>query len=204
MREIAMNTKPPHDPITAVDPLAGRKHVTPPEANRLIEAAGKSGRQGKRDKLICLLLYRHGLRVSELCDLRWPDFDFEATTGATLTVRRLKHSDSSTHTLDRDEVLMLRSWRAKQGPGSIHLFLSERGAPLSVDMVQRIVKRAGEVAGLGPNGHPHMLRHGAGYCLAAQGADILDIAAHLGHKFIQNSKLYIALSPARLAAVRVR
>ena len=36
-------------------------------------AALKRNRQGHRDGLVGLILYRHGLRVSEACDLRWAD-----------------------------------------------------------------------------------------------------------------------------------
>jgi len=45
------------------------------------------GRYGQRDGLMVLMAYRHGLRVSELCDLRWSDVDFKS---GTLYVRRLK------------------------------------------------------------------------------------------------------------------
>jgi len=198
MHKTALAIETPHD-----NPLEDRNYLTPPEAHRLIEAASKQGRQGKRDKLLLLLAYRHGLRVSELCDLRWSDFDFEATTGATLTVRRLKGSRASKHSLDRDEALMLRAWRQDHGFDRF-LFLSERGAPLSVDMVQRVIRRAGVAAGLGPNVHPHMLRHAAGYSLAEAGHGIHAIALHLGHKNIQNTMHYAERSAVALASVRVR
>jgi type 1 fimbriae regulatory protein FimB len=41
---------------------------------RLLTAL-KRNRHGQRDWLIGLLIYRHGLRVSEACDLRWDDID---------------------------------------------------------------------------------------------------------------------------------
>jgi type 1 fimbriae regulatory protein FimB len=53
-------------------------------------AALKRKRHGQRDWLIGLLIYRHGLRVSEACDLRWDDVDL---TKRTITLRRLKGSD---------------------------------------------------------------------------------------------------------------
>ena len=36
----------------------------------------RTNRHGLRDWLIGLVIYRHGLRVSEACDLRWDDIDF--------------------------------------------------------------------------------------------------------------------------------
>ena len=49
-----------------------REHLTESEMDRLL-AALKRKRHGQRDWLIGLLMYRHGLRVSEACDLRWDD-----------------------------------------------------------------------------------------------------------------------------------
>jgi integrase len=47
-----------------------RLYLTPDEANRLITAAGKRGRYPERDRILVRLVYRHGLRTSEACDLR--------------------------------------------------------------------------------------------------------------------------------------
>jgi type 1 fimbriae regulatory protein FimB/type 1 fimbriae regulatory protein FimE len=49
-----------------------REHLTENEVDRLL-AALRRNRHGHRDWLIGLLIYRHGLRVSEACDLRWDD-----------------------------------------------------------------------------------------------------------------------------------
>ena len=64
-------------------------------------AALKANRRGHRDWLIGLLIYRHGLRVSEACDLRWDDLDLPKRT---IAVRRLKGSTDSSHYLERDEL----------------------------------------------------------------------------------------------------
>src|SRR5580704_3516636 len=76
-----------------------REHLTEAEMAKLL-AALKRNRHGHRDWLIALLIYRHGLRVSEACDLRWDDIDL---TKRTIIVRRLKGSTDSTHYLERDE-----------------------------------------------------------------------------------------------------
>ena len=67
------------------------RSISPDEARRVIEAAGKVGRQPDRDKLLLTMLFRHGLRLSEAIDLRWSDFDLESKQ-RTLFVRRLKGS----------------------------------------------------------------------------------------------------------------
>jgi type 1 fimbriae regulatory protein FimB/type 1 fimbriae regulatory protein FimE len=72
--------------------LRTREHLTEREVQRLIEAA-KANRYGHRDSL---LAYRHGLRASELCDLRWDQVDFNR---AVLHVRRVKQGTPATHPL---------------------------------------------------------------------------------------------------------
>ena len=54
-----------------------REHLTEREIDRLL-AVLKGNRHGPRDWLIGLMIYRHGLRVSEACDLRWDDIDIAA------------------------------------------------------------------------------------------------------------------------------
>jgi integrase len=62
-----------------------------------------------------LVAYRHGLRVSELVDLRWDQVDF---TTATLHVRRLKHGTPSTHPIVGNELRALRRLQREQNPKS--------------------------------------------------------------------------------------
>jgi integrase len=66
--------------------LRRREYLTEAEVERLMEAA-KGNRWGHRDVTMVLVAYRHGLRASELVDLRWDQVDFGT---ATLHVRRVK------------------------------------------------------------------------------------------------------------------
>ena len=67
--------------------LRTREYLTDAEVAKLTEAA-KANRYGHRDATMILVAYRHGLRVSELVDLRWEQIDFNT---ATLAVRRAKN-----------------------------------------------------------------------------------------------------------------
>jgi integrase len=53
-----------------------REYLTPKEIERLMGAARKRSRYGHRDESAILLCFRHGLRASELCSLRWDMIDF--------------------------------------------------------------------------------------------------------------------------------
>jgi site-specific recombinase XerD len=171
MRKTQSPDKSPH--------VAARDYLRPHEANAVIEAAGRVGRQRLRDQVLLRLMYRHGLRASEARHTKWTDFDLTPGSGSkTFHVRRLKGSHDSVHTLDRDEVSALR--RLNADSTSPFLFVSERGGPLSPDMIARIVERAGAAAKLRFHAHPHMLRHATGYALATEGTDtrlIQDLAA---------------------------
>jgi integrase len=56
-----------------------REHLTEAEMDKLL-AALKRNRHGHRDWLIGLLIFRHGLRVSEACNLCWDDIDLKKRT----------------------------------------------------------------------------------------------------------------------------
>ena len=184
------------------DRRPARKYITPDEARRVIDAAGRVGRQRERDRLLLMLLFRHGLRVSEAIDLRWTDFDLDAPRARPFYVRRLKGSKDSVHTLEPDTAKALKALKGKSdGP---YVFRSERGGPLSVDVVEVICARAGREAGLGFKVHPHQLRHAAGFALAEAGTDTRLIQSFLGHADIRNTVIYTETSQRRLAGVRVR
>ena len=103
-----------------------REHLTEDEMAKLLDALGRN-RHGQRDRLIGLLIYRHGLRVSEACELRWDDIDF---TKRAIDVRRLKGSHDSRHYLERDELIGLKALQrryAKHGSKSMCCSENARG-----------------------------------------------------------------------------
>jgi type 1 fimbriae regulatory protein FimB/type 1 fimbriae regulatory protein FimE len=182
--------------------VADRDYLTPEEANRMIEAAGRTGRNGLRDQVLLRLIYRHGLRATEARHVKWSHLDLDTPRERTIHVFRVKGSNDSVQALDRDEVAGLR--KLQQTSDSPFVFVSERGGVLSADMVARIVQRAAQHARIGLHVHPHMLRHAAGHMLANDGTDTRLIQDFLGHRDIRHTVRYTRLAPARLRAVRVR
>jgi len=173
--------------------LRTREYLTEAEVERLMDAA-KGNRWSHRDATMILAAYRHGLRVSELVDLRWDQVEFRT---ATLHVRRVKQGTPSTHPILGDELRALRRLQREQEPKSPFVFTSERGTPFSTAGFARMIERAGRGAKLVYKAHPHMLRHACGYALANKGHDTRALQAYLGHRNIQHTVRYTELSPTR-------
>ena len=87
---------------------------------------------------------------------------------------------------------------AARDDGGVYLFASERGGPLTRWAFAKMLSRAGRLAGLAFAVHPHMLRHGAGYKLANDGADTRSIQVFLGHRSIQCTTRYTEIASERL------
>ena len=173
--------------------LRTREYLTEAEVERLM-AATRGNRHGHRDATMILVAYRHGLRASELIDLRWDQVELRT---ASLHVRRLKQGTPSTHPIIGDELRALRRLQREQEPKSPFVFTSERGAPFTSAGFARMLERAGTEAKFGFKPHPHMLRHACGYALANRGHDTRALQAYLGHKNIQHTVRYTELSPTR-------
>ena len=173
-----------------------REYLLESEVKAMMVAAKSVGRSLKtrhRDSILILVAYRHGLRISELVNLRWQQVDLKT---AHLHVRRLKDSRPSVHPIAGDELRSLRQL-LRDNSESPYVFCSSNGSSLTPDAARKVIRRAGELAGLQFPVHPHMLRHGTGYYLAAKGTDTRTIQDYLGHKNIHHTVRYTALSPQR-------
>jgi integrase len=98
-----------------------------------MKAAGNN-RHGLRDATMILMAFRHGLRASELCSLRWEQVDL---VHGRLHVHRLKNGVPSVHPLTGIELRALRRLQREQKPGR-YVFMSERGAPMSAVAFRRL------------------------------------------------------------------
>ena len=143
-----------------------KDYLDPHEIDRLFDAA-KKGRHGPRDHALLLLMYRHGLRVSEAITIRLSALNLKQ---GRLAVNRSKNSLSTEQPLAGDELRAIKRYLATREDKLPWLFLSERGQPMTRQAVNYLIREAGERAKLG-RVWPHMLRHSCGYALANKGAD---------------------------------
>jgi type 1 fimbriae regulatory protein FimB len=137
-------------------PVSTHRTVKSPEPVDAHPIAVKQGRHDARNYTMVLLAYRHGLRVSELVEMRLDQLDWHT---AHLWVARKKGSLSTQHPLDGDELRALRAWcRVLEGHPSRHLpyvSLSERG-PCTRWMFNYLVAAIAARAGLLTHAHPYM------------------------------------------------
>jgi len=176
--------------------ISDRKHLTSREVERLIEAT-KGRRNEIRDRCLLLLMFRHGLRVSEACGMKLDQVDTESRV---LHVARLKGGLSTTHPLRGDELRAISAWlkeRARMKPAGKAFFVSEQRKPLHRSTVNLLMETYSKAASLPLLAHPHMLRHACGFALADQGADTRLIQDYLGHRSIQPPVRYTATNPVR-------
>jgi type 1 fimbriae regulatory protein FimB len=162
------------------------------EVATLLDAM-KQGRHGIRDHLIVLMMFRHGLRVSEAIGIRRNEVDLDH---ARLWVRRLTSvawtsNIPSPATSCAPSSVTAPSHRC----ASLALHLRTRAAAHAANRLSRC--RGRRPAGLPPV-HPHMLRHSCGFALANRGYDLRLIQDYLGHRDPKHTVHYTRVAAGRL------
>ena len=170
--------------------LRDREYLTEQEIDSLIKAIREHSRNALRDETLVVMMFRHGLRVTEAVNLKWEQVGFKE---GLLHVSRIKNGKDSVHPIPGVELRLLR--RLERQPNrQRHIFLSERKSPIKNNTVNDMFKLMGRHAGLSFPVHPHMLRHACGFYLANKGVDLRAIQLYLGHANVANTVIYTQLA----------
>lgn len=182
------------------------KYLSLEESIKLLESIPRDCPTFERDYCIVTLFLNCGMRLSELVGINLSDIDrnltkltvtgkgskmrvvylnaaCRAALGDYLTVRQLKATEHGQPIIDKDA-----------------LFLSSRRTRISNQMVQTLVYKYLDLAGLGGRGlSVHKLRHTAATLMYNEGeVDVLAIKDILGHEQLTTTQIYTHLSNKQL------
>ncbi|MFT7618077.1 MAG: integrase/recombinase XerC [Planctomycetota bacterium] len=155
-----------------------------------------------RDRALFEFLYSTGARVSEACGLKLADLDLEQGI-ARLWGKGNKERLAALGRYARealDEYLPLQKIKRKNDTNS-HVFLNDRGGPLSDRSVRRILKKRLLEADLPVSISPHSLRHSFATHLLHGGAGLREVQELLGHASVNTTQIYTKISPERMREV---
>jgi type 1 fimbriae regulatory protein FimB len=178
-------------------PEMAMQYLEPAEVLSVLKAAKA---RGQREWAMIVTAYKHGLRASEVCNLRVDDLDLK---NGSIIVARLKGSLRTTQAVTEhrgepllNELRALREW-LKQRPadGSDFLFTSQKGGRLDRSQFFRLFKAVATEAGLPPEKrHPHALKHSLASHLVSANVNLALVKQQLGHKSIGSTMRYVTTS----------
>jgi len=188
-------------PAAAIrSPKAPRKLpqvLDPDEAKALVEVPTDAP-LGLRDRALLELFYSSGLRLSELCALRWRDLDLSDALVNVLG----KGNKQRSVPLGSHARAALAEWRGSTGaPNDAHVFPGRGGGPITPRAVQLRMRHLAQQQGLFKRVHPHLLRHSFASHILESSGDLRGVQELLGHADIATTQIYTHLDYQHLAKV---
>lgn len=189
------------DPTAGVRaPRAGRKlpNVLDPDQAKVLVEVPDDGPLGLRDRAMLELFYSSGLRVAELCALRWQQLALEAGLVTVLGKgRRERIVPVGSHARRA-----LQAWRsASGGADDAPVFPGRGGRPITPRAVQARMALLGRRQNVLVHVHPHMLRHSFASHVLESSGDLRGVQELLGHADIATTQIYTHLDYQHLAKV---
>jgi len=172
-------------------------HLEPTEVLSVLRVAKA---KGNREWAMIVVAYKHGMRASEVCNLRLDDIDMK---NGNIVVERLKGSLRTTQAVTEhrgepllNELKALREWlRQRRDDGSDYLFTSQNGGRLDRSQFFRLFRAIASEAGVpAEKRHPHALKHSIASHLVSANVNLALVKQQLGHKSIGSTMRYITTS----------
>jgi integrase/recombinase XerC len=170
--------------------------LDPDEAARLVEVPVDDA-LGRRDRALLELFYSSGLRLSELCALRWRDLDLAAGEVRVLG----KGSKMRIVPVGRHARAALAAWGADTGIAAEAPVFPGRNGPISPRAVQARLRTLAQRQGIWKRVHPHLLRHSFASHVLESSGDLRGVQELLGHADIATTQIYTHLDFQHLAKV---
>jgi integrase/recombinase XerC len=153
---------------------------------------------GVRDRAILELFYSSGLRLSELCALRWRDMDL---ADGLVTVLGKGNKQRSVP-VGSHACKALEEWRRdSHGQPDAPVFPGRGGSTITPRAVQIRLQRLAHRQGLFKRVHPHLLRHSFASHVLESSGDLRGVQELLGHADIATTQIYTHLDYQHLAKV---
>lgn len=166
--------------------------LTPAEVALLLDACSIQSATGCRNRAIITMLYRSGLRVSELLALRPSDVNLAQHSIRLLDTKTGEPQTRGFHASADDALARWLERRRELGHRSGPLFCTiTGGGPLYSQYVRLMLKRAAVSAGIEKRVHPHGLRHTFAAELDAAGTSLSVISKLLGHHSVPTTAHYL-------------
>jgi integrase/recombinase XerC len=170
--------------------------LDPDEAKALVEVATDAP-LGLRDRALLELFYSSGLRLSELCALRWRDLDLGEGLVTVLGKGRKQRSvPLGSHARNA-----LQEWRQSTGAALDAPVFPGRNGPITPRAIQLRVRQLAQRQGLFKRVHPHLLRHSFASHILESSGDLRGVQELLGHADIATTQIYTHLDYQHLAKV---
>jgi integrase/recombinase XerC len=170
--------------------------LDPDEAKALVEVPTDAP-LGLRDRALLELFYSSGLRLSELCALRWRDLDLDEALVTVLGKGRKQRSvPLGSHARNA-----LREWRASTGATPEAPVFPGRNGTITPRAIQLRVRQLAQQQGLFKRVHPHLLRHSFASHILESSGDLRGVQELLGHVDIATTQIYTHLDYQHLAKV---
>jgi len=169
--------------------------LTPKEVQRLLDAC-EPDFWGIRTRAMLTIMYRAGLRHSEVLDLEPKDLDRKA---GSIRVLHGKGDRSRTVGMDKAGFKEVAEWIRIRDPEARTLFHSAKGERLCSTYLRQILPKLGRKAGIKKRVHAHGLRHTLAAELREENEDIGIISKQLGHSNIGTTARYLDhIAPTRV------
>ena len=170
------------------------------DVNRLIDIYDHSNYMNSRNLTVIDFMYSTACRVSELCDVRVSDLDFEEDF-VKLFGKGSKQRIVPIGTelkINLSKYLKFRNELNTQEP---YLFLSKNMNQLDRSAIFRIIKKSATLSDNAISVHPHTLRHSAATHMLEAGCDLRTLQELLGHTSVSTTKIYTKLTKEFLVEI---